>query len=264
MTTDRDLRLYGTKRLQAAGLDHREAQAQARWLLAHAGENDCAAYSLLLDRRVSGEPLQYITGFQSFMGYEFAVDARVLIPRLDTEMLCFYALEMLPSDAVASVLDVGTGSGALAISIALDRPQAQVTALDISEDALDVARGNAERLGARVRFVHSDFFAGVAGERFDLIVSNPPYVSVDELALLPADVKREPRLALDGGNDGLDAYRVLAREAAAHLKPGGQLIVEVGATQADVVAELFVAHMGSTDVLLDLQGVRRFVRGTID
>ncbi|MCL2810522.1 MAG: peptide chain release factor N(5)-glutamine methyltransferase [Clostridia bacterium] len=263
MTTAHDLLLFGYKRLQAAGLDHREAQAQARWLLAHVGENDHAVYSLLLDRRISGEPLQYITGVQSFMGYDFAVDARVLIPRLDTEMLCFYALEMLPSDANPSVLDVGTGSGALAISIALRRPQAQVTALDISQDALQVARGNAERLGAPVRFIHSDYFVGVAGEPFDLIVSNPPYVSMDELATLPADVQQEPRLALDGGNDGLDAYHILAREAAAHLNPGGQMIVEVGATQADTVAELFAAHIGSTDILLDLQGVRRFVRACI-
>jgi len=264
MTTARDLRAYGCTRLEAAGLDRREAQAQARWLLAHAGENGRAAYSLLLDRRVSGEPLQYIIGFQSFMGYEFAVDARVLIPRLDTEMLCFYALEMLPANSAVSVLDIGTGSGALAICIALGRPQAQVTALDISEDALAVARGNAERLGAQVRFVRSDYFVAVAGERFDLIVSNPPYVTREELTALPPDVQREPRLALDGGIDGLDAYRILAREAAAHLKPKGRLIVEVGASQAEAVAGLFAAHIGPADVLLDMQGVRRFVRAARD
>ncbi|MCL2545544.1 MAG: peptide chain release factor N(5)-glutamine methyltransferase, partial [Clostridia bacterium] len=171
MTSVRDLRLHGSMRLQAAGLDRREAQAQAEWLLAHVCECDraalrlraqdspgrqrIAAYSLLLDRRAKGEPLQYITGSQAFMGYEFAVDPRVLIPRLDTEMLCVHALELLPADADVSVLDVGTGSGALAVSIALGRPRARVTASDISEDALDVARANAERLGARVRFVQS-------------------------------------------------------------------------------------------------------------
>ena len=274
--TIQDVLSLACLRLQAAGLDEREARAQAEWLLAHAcgcgradlrlraqeplAERHVAAYMLLLDRRAQGEPLQYITGSQAFMGYEFAVDPRVLIPRLDTEMLCDCALELLPVDADAAVLDVGTGSGALAVSIALRRPRARVTAVDISEAALDVARANAGRLGARVRLVQSDYFAGVAGERFDLIVSNPPYVTRDELAALPPDVRREPRLALDGGDDGLNAYRVFAREAAAHLRPGGRIIVEVGAAQADAVADLFSGSIGPTDVLLDLQGARRFVR----
>jgi len=269
----------GRARLSGAGLDLRESAVQARWLLAHVcgcGQADLrsragaaldagrfAKYMEMVGKRVSGEPLQYIIGSQSFMGYDFAVDSRVLIPRLDTEMLCVYALESLPEDAEATVLDVGTGSGALAVSVALRRPRTCVTAVEIDENALDVARANAARLDARVRFVHGDFFSGVPGERFDLIVSNPPYIARDELAALPPDVCREPRLALDGGSDGLEAYRALARDGAAHLLPGGRMIVEVGETQAGDVSALLAGGIGPTDVLTDLQGARRFVRAAL-
>lgn len=273
-STYREAWEQGRAYLEGAGLDSREAAAQADWLLAavcgcsRAGlrlrsgelltERQAEKYAGFLKRRMSGEPVQYILETQFFMGHEFYVDSRVLIPRLDTEILCARALELLPEDSETAVLDVGAGSGALAVSIALQRPRARVTALDISEDALAVARLNAERLHARIRLVCSDFFAEIPEERFDLIISNPPYIAFGELAGLPADVRREPRLALDGGVDGLDAYRVLAREASSHLRPGGRLLVETGATQAEAVAGLFAA-IGPVSVYEDLQGIRRFV-----
>ena len=269
---------YGGTRLRAYGLESREALIQAEWLLVHVigskrdalrsrrmlTEAESIQYARLLDRRVDrDEPVQYITGQQSFMGYDFAVDPRVLIPRLDTEMLCVHALEACRGKAAASVLDVGTGCGALAVSIALSRPHASVTALDISEDALDVARQNAKRLNASVRFLQSDFFTGLPKERFDVIVSNPPYVTLGEWDSLPPDVRQEPRQALYGGVDGLDAYRVLARDSADHMASGGRIIVEVGASQADTVSGMFAEGIGPAEALYDLQGVRRFVSAAL-
>ncbi len=270
-----DARTRALAALSGLGLDAREAEAQADWLLAYvctcgradlrlrAGdaldEHRAAQYAALLARLMAGEPLQYLLGTQDFMGFEFAVDARVLIPRLDTEVLCGLALEHIPESSASNVLDVGTGSGALAVSIALLRPLAAVTALDISADALAVAQENARRHKAKVRFVQSDFFAKIPGECFEVIVSNPPYIERGALESLPANVRREPLLALDGGDDGLNAYRLLAREAAAHLLPGGRLLVEVGAGQAVAVAALFQSGIGPAETHCDLQGVRRIV-----
>lgn len=216
-----------------------------------------ARYEAMLTRREAGEPLQYVLGTQDFMGHTFRVDARVLIPRADTEALCEEAVARTrDGDAV---LDIGTGSGALAVSIALARPKAHVTAVDVSVDALCVARENARALGVDVRMAQSDLFAALPGERFDVIVSNPPYIETGELEGLQREVRREPRLALDGGADGLDFYRRIVRELPAHLMPGGTALFEVGYGQAPAVAALLKQTVGEPFVRRDLCGVERVV-----
>lgn len=216
-----------------------------------------ARYEAMLKRREAGEPLQYVLGTQDFMGHTFRVDARVLIPRADTETLCEEAVARThDGDAV---LDIGTGSGALAVSIALARPRARVTAVDVSADALCVARENAQALGAKVRMLQSDLFAALPGERFDVIVSNPPYIETGELAGLQREVRREPRLALDGGADGLDFYRRIVRELPERLNPGGAALFEVGYDQAPAVAALLRAAVGEPFTRRDLCGVERVV-----
>lgn len=267
------------ERLAAVG--NPDAQADATWLMAHivgeqtrsglwlrAGEclpqADRDRFEELLAQRIAGEPLQYVLGNQRFMEHEFFVDARVLIPRPETEVLCERALARIPQGSAAQVLDVGTGSGALAVSIALARPAAIVTAVDISTDALAVAQENASRLGAFVYVVHSDLFAALSDQRFDVIVSNPPYIARDALTGLQAEVQREPRLALDGGPDGLAVYRRLAREGAPHLRSGGRILVEVGIGQAQAVAALFAAQIGPTEIAQDMQGTQRIVEAVYE
>ncbi len=261
------------EQLAACCPDEREASAQADWLLCAVlgigraqlilsrsqplAADKASAFSALVARRLHGEPIQYLLGTQDFLGHPFSVTPDVLIPRVDSEVLAEHAIRRVSN--TARVLDVGTGSGALAVSIALARQGAQVTAIDISEAALDIARGNAHSLGAKVRFVASDLFAALGGENFDVIVSNPPYIPRGELASLAPEVQAEPRLALDGGGDGLTFYRALAEQAGAHLAPGGCLLVEVGQGQADAVSALFAQHIGTPFVVNDLQGIARVV-----
>ena len=213
-----------------------------------------------LRRRTEKEPLQYIENAAYFMGLCFYVDERVLIPRQDTETLCEAALEKIRHIKNAKVLDMCTGSGALAVSIAHFRRDAEVTAADISRDAIDVAEKNARILNARVRFVESDLFSSLENEEFDLIVCNPPYLTGEDMNELQEEVKREPELALFGGEDGLDFYRRLAEGIQGHLAPGGYALFEVGMGQAKDVIEI----MKSTDpeetrVIKDLSGVERVV-----
>lgn len=214
-------------------------------------------YDALIARRQTREPLQYIEGEAAFMGLTFRVAPGVLIPRQDTEILCEEALSRMKPGA--RVLDVGTGSGALAVSLARLGRDAQVTAVDVSDTALAIARDNARRLGAQVRFVKSDCFAALAGERFDLIVSNPPYISREEMETLMPEVQREPELALAGGEDGLDFYRRIAREAPAHLLPGGCLLFEIGWRQRDAVSALVRESVGEPFSLRDYGGNWRVV-----
>jgi release factor glutamine methyltransferase len=183
-----------------------------------------------LARRAAGEPLAYITGTKEFYSLTLAVTSAVLIPRPETELLVDAALAHLPPEEPRAVLDVGTGSGAVALAIKHERPKAAVTALDESPAALDVARANGARLGLAVRWLQSDWFDGVPAERFDVIVSNPPYVCAGDPALGTA-LRFEPRAALDGGPDGLAAYRRLLAGAAAHLSAGGTLLLEHGSGQ---------------------------------
>lgn len=217
-----------------------------------------AQYEAMVSRREAREPLQYILGEAEFMGLSFYVEPGVLIPRYDTEVLCQKALELL-GETGGRVLDIGTGPGTLAVSIAKLCKNAEVTAVDISDTALAVAQGNAQRLAASVRFVRSDCFAALAGETFDLIVSNPPYISGEEMKELMPEVLREPELALYGGEDGLDFYRRIAKEAPAHLAKGGCLLFEIGWQQKEAVSLLLSEHIGKPHALQDLGGNWRVV-----
>ena len=216
-------------------------------------EDVLARYEAMCARRGAREPLQYIVGETEFMGLSFHVEPGVLIPRYDTEVLCEEALRLL-GESGGRVLDIGTGSGALAVSIAKHCPAAQVTAVDVSDTALRIAQGNAEKNGVQVRFVKSDCFAALAGERFDMIVSNPPYIPPHEMAELMPEVRHEPELALAGGEDGLVFYRRIAREAAAHLNAGGHLLFEIGWQQKDDVCALLDSHIGVPWALRDYGG----------
>ncbi len=202
----------------------------------------------LVRRRGNREPLQHIIGSTSFCGFEIKVNRHVLVPRPETEMLAERAWQFLAavSHPHATALDFGTGSGCLAIALASKCPGAQVHAADISEEALRVARENAalHNLGDKIQFHTGDGFAAVLHELpFDLILSNPPYVPSAEIESLAPEVRdHDPRLALDGGADGLDFYRRLASEAANHLSPAGRMLLESGDGQAEQIRKLFVQH----------------------
>lgn len=212
-------------------------------------------------RRAEGEPLQYITGLQPFWDFELIVSPAVLIPRWDSEVVIEQALSLLPQDEPQQVADICTGSGAYALAIKHSRPQAAVTAADISEDALEIARQNAAKYNLAVDFKQGDLLSALPqGAKFNLIVSNPPYIRSD--AILPADVRQEPALALFGGEDGLDFYRRLAAEAADFLLPGGFLLLEIGCEQAEAVSEL-LREGGFVNIChgQDLAGLNRWVQG---
>ena len=212
-------------------------------------EAQAQAYDALIARREAREPMQYILGSTGFMGFDFHVEPGVLIPRPDTEILCEEALRRLAPGA--RVLDIGTGSGALSVSIARLGKDCRVTAVDVSDAALRIAAANAERNGANVRFVKSDCFAALQGETFDMIVSNPPYISREEMEELMPEVQREPELALFGGEDGLDFYRRICREAPDYLAPGGCLLFEIGWKQKDDVSALLAEHIGEPFAMKD-------------
>lgn len=221
---------------------------------------EAAAFGALVARRLRHEPVAQITGQRLFWGRRFRVTRDTLDPRPDTETLVAAALE----EPFARMLDLGTGSGCILISCLADRPMARGTGTDLSDAALAVAQGNAVTLGVadRADLAVSDWFADVAG-RFDLIVSNPPYIAAAEMASLAPDVRDwEPHLALTPGGDGLDAYRAIAAGAGARLLTGGRLIVEIGPTQAAAVAELFGrAGLSGLRVLQDMDGRDRVVLG---
>ncbi|MBR1584483.1 MAG: peptide chain release factor N(5)-glutamine methyltransferase [Clostridia bacterium] len=219
---------------------------------------ETAAYDALVARRAGREPLQYIIGQQPFMGLSFRTDPRALIPRNDTEALCEAALALLSPGMRA--LDLCTGSGILGIALSKLRPGVQVTASDISADALALARENADALGAPVRFVQGDLFAPVNGETFDLIVSNPPYIPAALRGKLQAEVEREPALALFAGADGLDFYRRIAREAPGHLAPGGWLLLEIGDDQFPAVQALLSPAFDGITLIRDMNGLPRVIR----
>ena len=217
----------------------------------------------LIKRRQAGESVAYLVGKKEFWGLDFAVDARVLVPRPDTETLVEEARARLDGAEAPRIADVGTGSGALAVTLAKLRPDAAVFASDISAAALEVARGNAERHGVAVTFLEGDLAAPLEGQApFSLIVANLPYVPSADLAALPPEVRAEPVLALDGGADGLDLARRLVEAAPALLAPGGTLALEIGAGQAGATAALLTAA-GFVEVHVrpDLAGIERVVAG---
>jgi release factor glutamine methyltransferase len=214
----------------------------------------------LIDRRLQGEPIAYIVGRREFFGLDFRVTSAVLIPRPDTELLVELALARLPPRGRA--LDMGTGSGAIAVALAHTRKDATVSALDVSEAALDVARQNAAAHGAAVRFLQSDWYGAVQGERFDLIASNPPYIAAGDAHLAQGDLRFEPAGALTDHADGLAALRIISAGAAAHLMPHGWLLMEHGYDQAAQVRKLLVTH-GFSEVQSwkDLAGIERATGG---
>jgi release factor glutamine methyltransferase len=246
------LLLYVTGLTRADLLTHPEREVTALQL---------SEYRAAIARRARHEPIQHITGTQEFYGRPFAVTPAVLIPRPETEHLVEAALALRPQPT--HILDIGTGSGILAITLALELPHATVTATDISSDALATAQQNARALDAnRIRFAVSDLFAGFSDAlpddvRFDCIVSNPPYVSIGE-ALEPEVRDYEPATALYAGEDGLAIYRLLMPDAFAHLEPGGHLLLEIGHGQREALHHL-LAHTGFEGIRFidDLQGIPR-------
>ena len=227
---------------------------------------ELAAYRGLIARRASGEPTSYLTGTREFYGRTFAVDPRVLVPRPETELLVEAVLQAVPRDAEARILDLCTGSGCVGITLALERPRARVLATDLSSAAADVARANATGLGAAERFEVriGDLFSPAEGEApFDVVVANPPYVPHGELPTLPAEVRREPVQALDGGPEGLDVVRRIASGAPRWLAPGGLLAVEIGDGQGPAVRSLLEgAGYGSVRIERDLARHDRLALGT--
>ena len=215
----------------------------------------------MLARRAAGEPVQYILEQADFMGLKFHVDKRVLIPRQDTETLVEHALIAVKTMGEADVLDLCTGSGCVGLSLKSLAPLANVTLTDVSKDALEVARLNAGRLGVDVDIRHGDLYKAIGRQRFDLIVSNPPYIPHIGLAELQREVRHEPMLALDGGRDGLDLYRRIAQDANRHLNPGGSMYLEVGIGEAGNVLQLLKDHIdcAASGIIKDLNDIDRVV-----
>ncbi|WP_017463990.1 peptide chain release factor N(5)-glutamine methyltransferase [Dyella ginsengisoli] len=216
------------------------------WLIAHADDvmslADEQAFVELVRRRLAGEPVAYITGRRGFWSLELEVTPATLIPRPETELLVELALARLPEDRAAGVVDLGTGSGAIALAIGTERPHARVLAVDASAAALEVARRNARRLCIpNVRFVEGDWLAPLAGERFDLVVSNPPYIEADDPHLGQGDLRFEPASALASGADGLDDIRRIVADAREVLLPGGWLLFEHGWNQGEACRALLQA-----------------------
>lgn len=234
------------------------------------GRAEVDAYRALIRRRGEGEPVAHLTGRREFWSRSFTVTPDVLVPRPETELVVERALAWIREtggrDRAPRILDLGTGSGAIAVALAVELPEASVIAVDLSPAAAAIAERNADTAGVatRVRVVVSDWTAALpADARFDLVVANPPYIPSPDLATLPPEVRREPVLALDGGADGLDAYRRIVVEAVRVVEPGGALFCEVGAGQAPAVAALLAAA-GFEDVVsfTDLAGIARVVGGT--
>ena len=219
-------------------------------------------FAELVARRARREPLQQVRGRQEFYSRDFFVDGSVLVPRPETEILVECAIAAARGLPNLRILDVGSGSGAVAVTLALELPQSRVFATDVSIEALAVARRNAEALGAVVDFRHGDLFAPFVGEAFDLVVSNPPYVATAAIAELDPEIRdHEPLIALDGGPDGLELYRRLAEGAPAVLSRAGEIVGEVGQDQSRAVAAIFEsAGLLVVEVRTDLAGIERVVR----
>jgi len=221
------------------------------------------AYEHLIARRVHGAPIAYLTGKREFWSLELSITPDVLVPRPETEVLVELALRLLPTDQARSVLDLGTGSGAIALAIASERPLVCATGIDVCEHALAVAIANSHKLGLPdVRWRVGSWFDAVPGERFDLIVANPPYVASNDPAL--KQLTAEPALALSSGPTGLEALTMIVDRAALHLQPGGWLLLEHGSTQADDVAAMLEhRRFGGISSHADYSGKTRVTLGTV-
>jgi release factor glutamine methyltransferase len=233
------------------------------WLMAHGDElltdGLLRSYNELLTRRRKGEPIQYITGETEFYGLPFRVTTGVLIPRPETEHLVEKVLSLAGRFEQPRIVDVGTGSGAIAVALAHQLSQASISAIDLSKSALAIARENARLNGVDLRFLDGDLLAPVYAEKFEFVVSNPPYVSTTDRATLSVEVRDyEPALALFAGDDGLEVFRRLIPAAFALLVPGGYLALEIGCGQSPAITEL-LAHSGFEQIefVPDLQGIPR-------
>ncbi len=250
-------------------LGHACGNVSRAWLITHEADTaappQTEAFAALLQRRLAGEPVAYLLGTREFYGLEFDVTPAVLIPRPDTETLVEAALARLPEHQPCRVLDLGTGSGAIAIAIAKHRPQAAVTATDRSPEALEVAAANTRKLGTpNVRCVLSRWFDDLGNEPYDLIASNPPYIAVGDSHLEQGDLRFEPASALSSGSDGMDDIREIVSKAPQHLKAGGWLLLEHGYDQAEAVAGLLrEAGFGEVGSVEDLGGVMRVTMGRL-
>lgn len=256
-------------RLEVRMLLEHVLQKPRTWMLAHdtdpVSADGVQRYEALLQRRLAGEPMAYLVGYREFMGHAFRVTPDVLIPRPDTEVLVETALAALADCVKPSVVDLGTGSGAIGISIALARPDARVWASDLSAAALAVARDNAQTLGARLHLAQGSWFEALGLQAdFDLIVSNPPYIAQSDPHLDQGDLRFEPRSALTDEGDGLVEVRRIIAGAAARLKPGGALLIEHGWDQAQALRELLretgFEHVASRR---DLAGIERISGGSL-
>ena len=233
------------------------------WLIAHEHDvlqpNIQVVFEALLNRRLAGEPIAYILGGREFYGLDLLVTPDTLIPRPDTETLVEAALAKILDNPNQSILDLGTGTGAIALAVAKHRPKVNVVAVDASAAALDVAKKNAASLAiTNVRLMLSDWFDALAGERFDLIVSNPPYIEQNDVHLTQGDVRFEPMSALASGADGLDDIRHIVADCLIYLKPQGWLMIEHGYNQADLVADLMAeAGLVSIETIKDFSGNNR-------
>ncbi len=251
-----------TARLEVQMLLQQVLHVARSYLVAHPehilSDAEETAYRVLLQRRLSGEPIAYILGEREFFGLNLGVTNATLIPRPDTELLVELALERVAQNGMR-VLDMGTGSGAIALAIAHQRRDAEVWTCDKSVAALAVARANAQRLGiSNVRFIESNWFSALDGQRFDLIVSNPPYIAAGDPHLAQGDVRFEPLTALAAGADGLDDIRRIVAQARAHLEQDGWLLLEHGYDQAERVRELLqAAGFAAVFSAQDLSGIER-------
>jgi release factor glutamine methyltransferase len=257
-----------TARLEVQMLLQRVLAVGRAYLFAHPervlSEPEETTYQALLQRRLAGEPMAYILGEREFFGLNLGVTNATLIPRPDTELLVELALARITQNGMR-LLDMGTGSGAIALAIAHQRPDAEVWACDASPAALEVARANAQRLGlARVNFIESNWFSSLGGQRFNAIASNPPYIAAADHHLSQGDVRFEPMSALASGADGLDDIRRIVSQAGAHLEQDGWLLLEHGYDQAASVRELLRAA-GFTAVFSakDLAGIERCSGGQL-
>ncbi|MEP6484858.1 MAG: peptide chain release factor N(5)-glutamine methyltransferase [Rudaea sp.] len=250
--------------LLACALDKTRA-----WLFAHAtdevDDEVAGRYRAMLARRHAGEPIAYITGHREFRSLDLLVTPAVLIPRPDTELLVEIALRHIPQSAKVDIADLGTGSGAIALAIASERPDARIIAVDSCAAALDVARANAQRLRIdNVEFRHSDWFEALGDVRFDMIVSNPPYIPLGDEHLSQGDLRFEPAQALSAGDDGLDAIRTIVARASSHLRKNGRVLLEHGFDQGAAVRNLLERH-GFDDVFTeqDIEARDRVSGGTL-
>ena len=210
------------------------------YLISHDGEKisscDVEKFEYCIRKLINGVPIQYILGYQEFMGITFEVNENVLIPQPDTEILVYEILNIARKYSNPKILDLCTGSGAIAVSISRSIPSAQICASDISEEAIKIAKRNDK--DKKVTFIHSDLFENING-KFDIIASNPPYIKSDEIKTLSKEVQNEPTIALDGGKSGLDFYEKIINNAHKYLTPQGHLCLEIGEDQKDAVLEIF-------------------------